>query len=203
MEITNDTTTYVDADAVERNLAYIVPLKVTFRAKDPAVNIRIMDELNRLFKVHQYVKDEEGGTPFTGDWDFFFWCYADCGGRDMHYFYLMVNDRRSAEERQHDYSRLAGVLETRFKDEDCRVCFEFHSKEKHEAVNAEAARIFAELGGKKKWVDYDGRQGRLLRFDNLGYVFMDKGARKKGWRLPPRVVCNIHKWEGEKTGKVA
>ena len=72
MEITNNTKTYVDADAVERNLAYVVPLKVTFQSKDPAVNTRVMDELNRLFKVYQYVKDNEGGIPFSGDWDFFF-----------------------------------------------------------------------------------------------------------------------------------
>lgn len=209
MNITEDKTTYAyDTDFLERGLAYIAPLKVCFRARDPKVNIRIMEAINRDFKVYQYVHEREGGVPYNSGWDFFFWCYA-MGDRQMDYFTLSSHEdnhnaehNRTLAEREADYERLRSYLETNFANEDCEVVFEYHTEEDAHAIIAGAKRIFAELGN-NGWCEYKGMQGRLCFSEKHGYYFKKKGAKKMGYILDYRKMCYVRKWEKNKENNAA
>lgn len=186
MNITeDDRTTYVDHDMVQRGLADVVPLKVTFRGA-PESQITAMNAIEAHFRVYQYRKDN--GVTF-GDYELFFWCGCDnrTGERDMRYFYLMFNDKQSLEERERVCSRLRFFLDG-YSGGD--VCFEYHSEKNPEAIKAEAMRILAwlELG---QMVNYRGQRGRLKWSRDNGYYFMRAGARKYGYRLDWAAICGI------------
>lgn len=203
MDITTDKKTYCNPYEVARGFAKVVPLKVCFRAR-PEVNTRIMEALAQEFKVYQYVHERDGGVPYKSAYDFYFWCYA-MQERDMSYFTLNVHHtdyyaeyNRTDEECERDFQRLREWLEQNFANEECSVCFEWHTEADNDAIQAEASRIYAEVGDGKEWVDYKSDIGRLYHSEKLGYYFKKKGAKKYVYKLTLRGVCNVQKHDRAK-----
>ena len=204
MKITTDKETFCDKNEVDRGLAHVAPLKVCFQAR-PEVNTRIMEAIAKEFKVYQYVDVRKGGIPYESAWDFFFWCNS-LEENSMNYFTLSSHHdlpfsneyNRSLCERENDFTRLRDFLEAHFQDEECDVCFEWHSEQDAEAITEEAKRIYLEVGNGKEWVEYRGAVGRLYYSNEHGYYFKKKGARKYVYELTRRAVCTIRRQEKEK-----
>lgn len=180
----SDRTTFVDTDMVQRGLANIAPLKVTFRGT-PQEQTTLMDSIESHFRVYQYKKDN--GVSF-GEHELFFWCACDMrtGENDMEYFYLMFNDRQSIGEREKLCSRLRFFLDG-YSGGD--ICFEYHSEENFEATRIEAMRVFMRCKGRR--VQWRGMVGWLKWNERNGYYFMKIGARKNGYLLSNSKVCDI------------
>lgn len=187
MNITTDEETFSDIEMVRRNLAHFAPLKTTFRAR-PEVNARIMERIAQTFKVYQYVREEDGGIKYTEPWELFFWCGSTADDRrDMGYFYLMTNERAfTIPQRGELWGRLRDLLDE-LRDEDCEVCFEYHTEPDHAAMQSEALRIFRDCSGKV--VEYNGKRGHLKWSERNGYYFMALRARKMGYILTNEAVC--------------
>lgn len=188
MKVLEDFNDYINYSEVKRGIARVVPnhASVSMRGEDGR---RVMEAVAREFVVYQWEGRDK--VPYDDKYDLFFWCGCNGSERDLSYFTLSTNDRQSPETRHATYDRLRSFLAS-VDSGMAEVRFSYASELDEDAVKMEGMRTLAQIP-QGSFVRWHGMRGRVKWSQTHGYYFMKAGARKNGYLLDWRKICDIER----------
>ena len=157
----------------------------------------ILEKLKHDFYI--YNLDIDDLQSFIKDkWDLYFWCNCDGENkRDYSYVTLSFNKKKTLQERYDDLERLKAAVK-RIDTGSVSFTIQFTSTQDSEKIKETAKKYFDQIKG---FVMYHGQVGRIKEHPSCDYIFLKKGAKKKGYQVTPEEM--VYQYLSEADEKIS
>jgi len=165
------------------------------RKKNSTEVEEILENLKHDFYI--YSLDSDDMESFVDKWDLYFWCNCDSDNkRDYSYVTLNFN-KKTLQERYDDLERLKAAVK-RIDTDSISFTIQFTSTQDSDKIKETAKKYFDQIKG---FVTYDGQVGRIKEHPSCDYIFLKKGAKKKGYQVTPEEM--VYRYLSEADEKIS